>query len=136
MSIMRWNFKNHTKVAGIVCAALLTVVGLCSHAMAGSAQLIMFEQDPCQWCDAWNEEIGTAYPNSWEGKLAPLRRVDIHAAKPADIAHVRRARYTPTFVLLVDGEEHGRLRGYAGADFFWPMLDELLNKAGLQEPAN
>ncbi len=93
-----------------------------------ATQLIMLEQDGCHWCEIWNEEIGVAYPKTDEGKLAPLRRVDIHSPLPADLQGLKRANYTPTFVVWHDGREIDRLRGYPGGHFFWPMLQQMLAK--------
>ena len=93
-----------------------------------AAQLIMLEQDGCHWCEVWNEEIGVAYPKTEEGKLAPLRRVDIHAPLPADLKGLKKANYTPTFVVWHNGREIDRLRGYPGEHFFWPMLQQMLAK--------
>ncbi len=95
---------------------------------AQAAQLIMLEQDGCHWCEIWDEEIGVAYPKTDEGKLAPLRRVDIHAALPADLEGLKKASYTPTFVVWHNGREIDRLRGYPGSHFFWPMLQQMLSK--------
>ena len=93
-----------------------------------AAQLIMLEQSGCHWCKMWNEEIGVAYPKTDEGKLAPLRRVDIHAALPVDLKGLKKANYTPTFVVWHIGREIDRLRGYPGGHFFWPMLQQMLAK--------
>ncbi len=93
-----------------------------------AAQLIMLEQKGCHWCKMWHEEIGVAYPKTDEGKLAPLRRVDIHAALPVDLKGLKKANYTPTFVVWHNGREIDRLRGYPGEHFFWPMLQQMLAK--------
>jgi len=93
-----------------------------------AAQLIMLEQNGCHWCKIWNEEIGVAYPKTDEGKLAPLRRVDIHDALPVDLKGLKKANYTPTFVVWHNGREVDRLRGYPGEHFFWPMLQQMLAK--------
>lgn len=93
-----------------------------------AAELIMFEQAGCAWCMRWNSEIGPAYANTAEGKIAPLRRVDIHKPIPEDLEGIRIERFTPTFVLVEDGEEIGRMRGYTGDEFFWFLLGEMLEK--------
>ncbi len=95
-------------------------------AAAQAAELIMFEQANCEWCEAWREEIGPIYPKTEEGRLAPLRRVDIFAERPADLAFVRGIRFTPTFVLVEKGREIGRITGYSGEDFFWGYLEKLI----------
>lgn len=97
------------------------------------AVLVMFDQDDCPYCDRWRAEIGGAYPKTPEGALAPLRQIDLHAPLPADLPGLRPASFSPVFVLWQNGREIGRIQGYPGADFFWPMLGELLAK--LDPPA-
>lgn len=93
-----------------------------------AAQLIMVEETHCHWCARWNEEIGGVYDKTPEGKRAPLRRVEISDPLPDDITFTSRASFTPTFVLIEDGQEIGRIEGYPGEHFFWPMLGQLLEK--------
>jgi thioredoxin-related protein len=106
-------------------AALLSLVlGTASRA----AELVMFESSTCEWCEAWNEEIGGIYDKTDEAKIAPLRRVSIDDPIPQDLAQIRGIHYTPTFVLMSDGKEVGRILGYPGQDFFWGLLDVELRK--------
>ena len=83
-----------------------------------SAELIMFEQAGCDWCERWHEDIGVIYHKTIEGKTAPLRPIDIHEKLPDDLRNLKPGRFTPTFVLVNDGAEVGRIRGYPGEDFF------------------
>jgi hypothetical protein len=103
----------------------MTVIGA---PPAGAAELIMMEQPGCAWCKRWHEEIGVAYPKTEEGRLAPIRYVDITEPWPEDLDAIARERLTPTFVLMEDGVEIARLRGYPGDNFFWPLLNEMLAK--------
>jgi len=106
---------------------LAVLVFPASHAQA--AELVMFESAICEWCDAWHAEIGPIYPKTDEGRRAPLRMVDIHDARPDDLADIEGIRFTPTFVMLDDdGREVGRINGYPGEDFFWGLLGELIAK--------
>jgi len=93
-----------------------------------AAELLMLEQPGCVWCKRWNEEIGVAYAKTEEGRQAPLRRIDITEAWPDDLEAVARERLTPTFILVSDGAEVDRLRGYPGEHFFWPLLTAMLDK--------
>jgi protein-disulfide isomerase len=94
-----------------------------------AAELIMFESDYCEWCEAWHEEIGPIYPKTAEGRRAPLRVVDIHDRRPRDLEAIDGVRFTPTFVMLDDrGREVGRINGYPGEDFFWGLLADLIDK--------
>ncbi len=105
-------------IAAAFIAALVT--------SAGAAQLVMLEQAGCPWCEAWDREVGGIYPKTDEGRRAPLRRVDIHAPLPEDLRFLRKEYFTPTFVLVDDGRELGRIRGYPGEELFWWQLDELM----------
>ncbi|MBU1210317.1 MAG: hypothetical protein KJ587_03470 [Alphaproteobacteria bacterium] len=93
-----------------------------------SAQLVMMEEDGCSWCERWLQEIGGLYPNTPEGRMAPLRRVDVHGLLPRDLGFLKPSYFTPTFILVSSGKEIGRIQGYPGEDFFWAMLGDLLAK--------
>lgn len=96
--------------------------------IGAAAELVMFESDLCEWCEMWHAEIGVVYHKTEEGRAAPLRRVDIHDPRPADLRAARAVVFTPTFVLMSDGAEIGRIVGYPGEDHFWGLLDQLLRK--------
>ncbi|MCP1200822.1 transcriptional regulator [Notoacmeibacter sp. MSK16QG-6] len=93
-----------------------------------SAELLMLEQPGCPWCARFNEEIAPTWPRTKEGQRAPLRRVDITEPWPDDLSNIRREILTPTFVLIDDGEEIARLRGYPGDEFFWFRIGEMLDQ--------
>lgn len=104
------------------------VVALLIAGDARAAELIVLEQPGCAWCERWREEIGVVYPKTREGRLAPVRFVDVTKAWPDDLGGIRRERLTPTFVLVEGGVEVARLRGYPGETFFWPLLGEMLDR--------
>ena len=109
-------------------ASLAASVAALAAWPAAAAELLMFEEAGCGWCERWNEDIGGIYAITEEGKRAPLRRIDISDPLPEGVELKMRARFTPTFVLIEDGREVGRIEGYPGPDFFWPLLDRLLEK--------
>lgn len=113
----------------ILFSILLVFAGAIS-ALA-ETRLIMVEEDGCMWCARWNEEISAIYPKTSEGRTAPLQRVDIHAPLPSDLTFERSLHFTPTFVLVVDGQEKSRIEGYPGEDFFWGLLQKMLMRANL-----
>ncbi len=95
---------------------------------ARAAELVMFEQAGCEWCETFDREIAPIYAKSEEGLRAPLRRVDITRAPPPDLAFVQVERFTPLFVLVDKGREVGRIRGYPGAESFWMQLSVMFGK--------
>jgi len=97
-------------------------------APAAAAELVMFEAAGCPYCARWNREVAPIYPKTVEGKRAPLRRVDIAAPRPADLAAIGGVVYTPTFVLMDGGREIGRIVGYGGDEIFWSLLTDLVAK--------
>ncbi len=95
--------------------------------------LIMFEDEGCPYCEMWKQQIGPIYPKTAEAQIAPLMMLDIDAPLPAGITIESAPIYTPTFVLIHDGQEVTRLLGYPGEDFFWGLLDRMLTKLPEQD---
>lgn len=107
---------------------ILTLVVLFTSIPGDAAELVMFEQPACPWCAAFNREIAEIYPKTAEGRAAPLRRLDISAPLPPDLAFIKIERLTPLFVLVDRGREIGRIRGYPGDTFFWGLLANLIER--------
>lgn len=107
-------------------AAALLMLPAWATSGAAEPQLVMVEQPGCVYCERWNSEIAPAYPKTTEGQFAPLVRADLREGPPQGITYARRVVFTPTFVLIENGQEQARLEGYPGEDFFWPLLTKLL----------
>ena len=99
---------------------------------ADAAELVMYRRDGCPWCAKWDREIGPIYPKTDFNKRAPLRLINLDHDRDLPIAH-GAIRYTPTFVLVENAKEVGRIEGYPGDMFFWPRLSDLLE--ALTQPA-
>lgn len=110
-------------LAGILAVAAVPARG------EGGASLVMLERHDCPYCRRWLREVGTSWDASDLGRRAPLRRVDIgRGSLPADLAFLRGAVFTPTFVLVKDGRELGRIVGYQGEALFWQAAEALVAK--------
>lgn len=112
------------------CLALAVLTG-CLSLPVGAADLVMVAREGCLYCAQWDREIAPIYAKTEQGDRAPLRRVDKHDL-PDDVTFASRPVFTPTFVLVEDGQELGRIEGYAGDEFFWFILDELLDEHGIE----
>jgi hypothetical protein len=110
----------------IALAAAISVFAVLPTARA--AELIVFEQAGCVWCETFDREIAPIYPKTIEGQRAPLRRVNIDRTLPSDLAFLETERLVPVFVLVEKGQEIGRIRGYPGEDHFWGLLGALIKK--------
>ena len=94
-------------------------------------RLMMLDRKGCIYCAAWKREIGAGYDSSAQGKTAPLAIIDIDGPWPDGLAIGRQPYLTPTFILLRDGQELDRIEGYPGQDYFYPVLDEMMQRAGV-----
>lgn len=111
---------------GTATFALLLISGASSN----GAELVMFERVGCTWCARFDAEIAPIYPKTSESRTAPLRRIDLNRPLPADLAGIDPGAFTPTFVVVDDGREIGRIRGYPGDAFFFGLLDRILINTG------
>ena len=109
--------------------ALAVCIGLGLPAPASAAELVMFERAGCGWCARFNAEIAPIYAKTDEGHAFPLRRVDRDKPLPADRTTIDPGAFTPTFVVLDQGREIGRIRGYPGDAFFFGLLGRILTRA-------
>ncbi|MDA9649832.1 thioredoxin family protein [bacterium] len=86
--------------------------------------LVMITSSHCPWCEAFEDDVGKGYNLTEEALIYPLRRHDFYKAMPDDLAHLTPATMTPTFIVVRDGAEVGRIIGYPGAELFWWRLSE------------
>lgn len=132
MSYETLNFINkmrrfRTRLIQISACVMAGVsAGAAIYAPADAAELIMIEEEYCSWCERWDKEIGEIYDLTAESCYAPLRRIDIADGIPPSISSAEPVIYTPTFLLVHENRETGRITGYPGEDFFWHMLNELI----------
>ena len=114
----------------IASLAAFAAYTLPSTATSRAAELIMFERAGCVWCARFDAEIAPVYGKTEESQAAPLRRVDRDSPLPADLSGIDPGAFTPTFVVVQEGHEIGRIRGYPGDAFFFGLLDRILANAG------
>ena len=113
-----------------LCAALfvllvISIVGAGSVKAADSrGQLVMITSSHCPWCEAFEDDVGKGYDLTEEALVYPLRRHDFYKAMPDDLAHLTPATMTPTFIVMRNGAEVGRIIGYPGAELFWWRISE------------
>ncbi len=94
-----------------------------------AAELVMVERAGCVWCERWERDVGPAYMKSDEGKRAPLRRISLDRGQPR-LSLKEPVRFTPTFILVEQDREIGRITGYLDNAMFWGLLGNLLGKLG------
>ena len=106
--------------------AVLLVTAISFAPAATALELVMVRRAGCPWCAAWDREIAPIYGKTDIGKRAPARLVDLEHVNEMKLALQSPVRFAPTFVLVDEDREIGRIEGYPGEDFFWSMLERLL----------
>jgi hypothetical protein len=124
---VNWNTFLKTVLSAITAALLALPLPVSAETF-----LLMAEEHGCVWCERWNAEISHIYPKTAEGRAAPLVRYDLHGEAPENVSFARRVHFTPTFILVEDGVEVGRIEGYPGQDFFWGLLSTMMETAGIE----
>jgi hypothetical protein len=107
---------------------LATFTAFAMPALATAAELVVLEKSGCPYCARFEREVGAVYDKTEEGRRAPLKRLDNEKVFPEAYRFVRPDRITPTFVLVDEGREVARLRGYPGEEFFYGALATMLEK--------
>lgn len=115
-------------------AALLAI--FMSPVLARASELVMFERKSCIWCQRWDRDVGATYDKTQESKLLPLRRVDLDRRSTSDILLAGPVLFTPTFVIVDNGREIGRITGYMSEDSFWGLLGTYADKLRIPRDAN
>lgn len=110
-------------LSAMMAVALVAALG----GPVAALELLMVEKPGCAWCQRWDDEIAPIYPRTDEGHHAPLYRANIHDL-PRGVQFRTPIIFTPTFVLIDESREVGRITGYSGQDMFWGLLGELLGK--------
>lgn len=93
-----------------------------------AAELLVVTRPNCPYCKVWEIQVGSIYDKTEEGRTAPLRRMAIEDIPGTAYVFDEPVLYTPTFVLLDEEMEVGRIVGYSDEAAFWGLLDELLTR--------
>ena len=98
-----------------------------THNAAAAARLIMVTSEHCPYCQAWERDVGVVYDKSPYAAKLPLSRVGIGSEMPEKVAIKKPIVGTPTFLIILNGQEIDRQRGYADAEmFFWWLSEHMV----------
>ena len=89
-----------------------------------STRLVLVTSDHCPFCQAWERDIGVLYEKSPYAPSLPLKRVYIGSVMPEGVTLQSPVLGTPTFLIIHNGQEIDRQRGYDNAEMFWWWLSD------------
>ena len=94
------------------------------HNAAADARLIMVTSEHCPYCQAWERDVGAVFNKSSYAAKLPLTRVEIGSKMPKNISLKKPIIGTPTFLIIRNGQEIDRQRGYVDEEIFYWWLSE------------
>lgn len=109
---------------GILALGVVLNFAALSQIAIASTRLVMVTSDHCPFCQAWERDIGVLYEKSPYAPSLPLTRVDIGSAMPESVTLQSPVLGTPTFLIIQNGQEIDRQRGYDDAEMFWWWLSD------------
>tara|TARA_B100000989_G_C19443318_1_gene428348 strand:+ start:183 stop:578 length:396 start_codon:yes stop_codon:yes gene_type:complete len=98
-----------------------------THSAAADSRLIMVTSEYCSYCQSWERDVGGVYNKSPYAAELPLSRVKFGSKMPKNVAIKKPVVGTPTFLIIHNGQEVDRQRGYTNAEmFFWWISDHTI----------
>lgn len=94
---------------------------------AGSAELVVMEAEGCTYCTIFRRDVLPSYEMSEHAKSMPVRFVDINDVEKSGIVLDGPISMVPTFVVIKNHREIGRIPGYLGRENFFHAISYLLS---------
>lgn len=86
----------------------------------------MYTMDSCPFCRRFEREVAPVYARTREGAALRFGGWSSRAGSVSGPELKEPVIATPTFVLMSDGREAGRITGYLNDDMFWGLLGRLV----------
>ena len=96
---------------------------------AGAFQLVVMEADGCTYCGIFRRDVLPSYEASERAKDMPVRFVDVNDVETARLDLQTPVDIVPTFIVVKDNKEIGRIPGYLGPENFFHSINYLLSTA-------
>lgn len=94
---------------------------------ARSLELVFITSEHCPFCKAWERDVGQIYDSTPYALKARLRRVDLGDVDSALPAGAVKVFGTPTFLIVENNTEIGRIEGYQSSEMFFWALSEYIS---------
>ena len=96
---------------------------------AGAFQLVVMEADGCTYCGIFRRDVLPSYEASERAKDMPVRFIDVNDVEKARLDLQAPVNIVPTFIVMKDNKEVGRIPGYLGPENFYPTIKYLMSTA-------
>lgn len=92
-------------------------------------ELVVMEADGCIYCRLFRRDVLPAFEASEQGRQMTVRFLDINNLESSKLELQSAVDIVPTFVVVRQGKEIGRIPGYVGPENFFHSIDYLLAAA-------
>lgn len=99
-----------------------------SHTMPAATpqmELVVLEVDGCIYCNVFRQRHLANYKASRQGKKIPIRFVNINDPAVGNLGLSQPVGIVPTFVVLQNNQEIGRIPGLVGHHDFYRAIDHI-----------
>jgi len=114
------------KIGLVFCSMFISSAGLAAE-QARSLELVFITSEYCPFCKAWERDVGQIYDSTPYALKARLRRVDLGDVDSALPAGAVKVFGTPTFLIVENNTEIGRIEGYQSSEMFFWALSEYIS---------
>lgn len=129
---MRWMAKIVLGLALLVAPLSSGSAGIDPSAPVphyGNLQLVVMEAEGCIYCTLFRRDVLPSYQVSERGKDMPVRFLDVNDVPKTGIELHSPIDILPTFVIIKDNRELGRIPGYVGPEDFFHSINYLLSSS-------
>lgn len=99
-------------------------------AAPATMELVVMEAPGCTYCTLFRRDVLPSYAASERAKDVPIRFVDVNDESAEQLGLDSPIDMVPTFVVLKNNHEVGRIPGYVGPEFFFHSINHLIDGSG------
>jgi thioredoxin-related protein len=96
---------------------------------ASNLQLVIMEAPGCTYCGIFRRDVLPSYEASKRAKELPVRFLDVNDQAASDLDLQTPVDIVPTFIVIKDKKEVGRIPGYVGPENFYHAINHLMSTA-------
>ena len=114
------------KIGLVFCSLFISSAGLAAE-QPRSLELVFITSEHCPFCKAWERDVGQIYDSTPYALKARLRRADFGDVDSALPLGADKVSGTPTFLIVENNTEIGRIEGYQSSEMFFWALSEYIS---------
>jgi len=93
---------------------------------ASRLEIVVVMERDCFYCLLFRRDLFPAYAASPRARDVPMRFLDVGELASSRLGLKRAVDVVPTVLVLADGDEIGRVPGYAAREIFFSSINALL----------